>query len=83
METLYKIINKKAEALEFKITKDAAVSGKTLETINLKENLLIAGIIRKGEIITPNGQTQIEEGDNVIVVTTRFGLTDINDILRT
>lgn len=83
VETLYKIINKKAEALEFKITKDAAVSGKTLETINLKENLLIAGIIRKGEIITPNGQTQIEEGDNVIVVTTRFGLTDINDILRT
>ena len=81
VETLYRIINKKAEALEFKITSEALILGKALENINLKPNTLIASIIRRGEIITPNGKTIVEEGDSVIVVSTQLGLSDINDIL--
>ena len=43
---------------------------------------MISSIIRKGEIITPNGKTIVEEGDSVIVVSTQLGLSDINDILE-
>lgn len=81
VETLYRIINKKAEALEFKITKAALILDKTLEELKLKPNTLIASIIRRGEIITPNGRSTIKEGDSVIVVSTQLGLSDINDIL--
>lgn len=81
VETLYKIINKKAEALEFKATGEARMLGKTLEELHLKDNILVASIIRKGQIITPNGRSVIEEGDSVIIVTTRLGLSDLNDIL--
>ena len=82
VETLYRIINRKAEALEFKITSEALILGKALENVNLKPNTLISSIIRKGEIITPNGKTIVEEGDSVIVVSTQLGLSDINDILE-
>lgn len=82
VETLYKIIDNKAEALEFKITKEASVVDRTLEELRLKTNILIGGIIRSGEVIIPNGKTLIKEADSVIVVTTRIGLSSIEDILE-
>lgn len=82
VETLYKIVNKKAEALEFKILKNSPVVGKAIETLKLIDNLLIACVNSAGKIITPNGKTVIHEGDTVVVVTTKTGLKDIRDILK-
>lgn len=82
VETLYKIIDDKAEALEFAVHEHNRLIGKPLESLRLKDNLLIACINRNGEIISPNGKTSILLGDTVIVVTTQRGLHDITDILR-
>ncbi|MBC8535237.1 Trk system potassium transporter TrkA [Feifania hominis] len=82
VETLYRIVNNKAEALEFKVGERARVIGKTLTQLELKENLLIACIVRKGRIIIPRGSDQIEHGDSVIVVTTNSSLRDLDDILK-
>lgn len=82
VETLYRIIENKVEALEFIISEDAPVAGIPIEQLNLKENILIACITHKGEIITPNGKSQINVGDSVIIVTTEKGLQDIKDILK-
>ncbi|MDD3251517.1 MAG: Trk system potassium transporter TrkA [Lachnospiraceae bacterium] len=82
VETLYKIIGNKAEALEFLITADAPVVGIPLGELKLKDNLLIASINRAGEILTPKGKSQIQVGDTVIIVTTHMSLHDIKDILR-
>ena len=82
VETLYKIVADKAEALEFRVRKDAPMLGVPLERLNLKENLLLACINRNGTIIMPRGQDTLEAGDTVIVVTTHTGLNDLKDILR-
>lgn len=82
VETLYKIVADKAEALEFRITKDAPVIGIPLEKLQLKSNLLVACINRNGKILTPRGKDTIEAGDTVIIVTTHTGLNDIRDILK-
>ncbi|WP_432628714.1 Trk system potassium transporter TrkA [Brotaphodocola sp.] len=82
VETLYKIVAGKAEALEFRVGKDAPMIGIPLEKLNFKDNLLIACINRNGQIITPRGKDTIEVGDTVIVVTTHSGLNDLKDILR-
>lgn len=81
VETLHKIVNKKAEALEFIIKPGCPLVGKAIEDLKLIDNLLVACINSNGNIITPNGQTVIHEGDTVIVVTTKTGLKDIEDIL--
>lgn len=82
VETLYKIIENKAEALEFFVREDAPIIDIPLEKLNRKDNLLIACINHKGMVVTPNGKSRIQVGDTVIVVTTNTGLRDIKDILK-
>ena len=81
VETLIKLNGGRVEALEFKILKGSPVIGIPLMELNLKRDILIGCINRKGTIIIPKGQSVIEEGDTVIVVTTKSGLSDIKDIL--
>lgn len=81
VETLYKIVGNKAEALEFRATAKSAVCGKPLMELPLLPNLLIGAINRGGKILTPAGRDTIEPGDTVIVVTTVTGLNDLDDIL--
>lgn len=82
VETLYKILNNHAEALEFVIRENSPVVGVTLSQLNTKDNLLLCCINRKGHIIIPRGQDTIQVGDTVMVVTTHPGLGDIRDILK-
>ncbi|WP_349674165.1 Trk system potassium transporter TrkA [Lacrimispora sp.] len=82
VETLYKIVADRAEALEFKVVNEPCIVGIPLEKLELKDNLLVAYIMRKGRFISPRGKDTLEEGDRVIVVTTVTGLNDLKDILR-
>lgn len=82
VETLYKIAGGRAEALEFRVNKDSsAIVGKPLSALDLKPDVIIAAINRMGKAMTPNGQSTIEIGDTVIVVSTEMGLNDLEDIL--
>ena len=82
IETLYRIIEDKAEALEFLIQKGSPVIGIPLQEMKLKKNVLICCINHAGQIITPRGSDVIQEMDTVIVVTTETGFSDIADILE-
>ncbi len=81
VESLYNIVENKAEALEFWIHEEPKITGIPLADLSTKDNVLIACIIRGNDIILPNGQTTIEDGDSVIIVTTHRGFGDIKDIL--
>ena len=82
VETLYRLVGNRAEALEFCIREDSSLLNTPLERLKLKENLLIGCIYRNGRIITPRGQDMLQLGDMVVVVTTNPGLNDISDILQ-
>lgn len=81
VETLYRILDDRVEALEFSIKQESKVTGTPLMDLKLKKNILICAIVHNGKIITPSGKDTIENGDTVIIVTTNKGLTDIKDIL--
>ena len=81
VETLYKIVADRAEALEFRVSKDSPVAGIPLERLHTKDNLLVACINRNGTIIMPRGRDSLEAGDTVVIVTTHTGLSDLADIL--
>lgn len=82
VETLYNIFDNRAEALEFRVREHSHVVGISLTELQLKTNLQIACINRKGQIIIPSGNDTIEVGDTVIVITTHIGLKDIKDIMK-
>lgn len=81
VETLYKLIDNKVEALEFYARSNAKLLGIPLEKLRIKPNILVCCINRNGKIIIPNGKDYIQEGDTVVIVTTNKGLNDLNDIL--
>lgn len=82
VETLYKIIENKVEALEFKVTENLPQIGIPLQKLQIKENILIGCVNRNGNVQIANGQTEIHVGDTVIVITTQTGLHDFRDIFK-
>ena len=84
VETLYKLMDGRAEALEFRVKQ--SVEGLTETPLhilgkNLKPNVLIAGIIRNRKTIVPGGEDVILPDDRVIVLTAGHRLADLSDIL--
>lgn len=82
VETLTQIIKGKVEAAEFYIKKDSEITNKPLKDLRLKDNVLLAAILRDKKVLTPRGNDTIRIGDAVVVVTTQLQLTDIAEILR-
>ena len=82
VETLYKIVDNKAEALEFWVKTEKSFVDVPLKDLKLKDNLLIACINRNGKIITPNGDSRIQVGDTIIVITRHNDVYSIDDILE-
>ena len=82
IETMHKLLDGKAEAMEFYITNDSPVIETSLENLKLKDNVLVACINRNGKIIIPRGKDEILAGDTVIIITTETGMNDISDILQ-
>ncbi|WP_035768742.1 Trk system potassium transporter TrkA [Butyrivibrio sp. NC2002] len=81
IEALYKMNDGKVEALEFLVTENSKVIGVPLAEMNLKKGVIVSLINRHGEIISPTGQSTIQAGDTVIIITSCMGLQDISDIL--
>ncbi|MBR5468662.1 MAG: Trk system potassium transporter TrkA [Firmicutes bacterium] len=82
IESLYRLNENRVEAIEFTVPKGSPVAGKQLLELSIKPNIIIACITHNGNVVIPNGQSVIQEGDSVILVTTNKGLSDIKDILR-
>lgn len=82
IETLYHMFDGRAEAIEFMISKESKVTNVPLKELNLKDNLLIAFIGRKGSIIIPSGDDSLQVGDSVMIVTKHTGFNDLIDILK-
>lgn len=82
VRTLHRLVGGKVEALEFGVTADVPFAGVPLKDLNLRKNLLVAGIIREnGKTIIPSGNDSFCAGDDVIIVTTNTDLTDLRDIM--
>ena len=82
VESLYKLLGGKVEALEFTAKNDGyGILHTPLMKLPLRHGVLLAAIVREGRIIIPGGLTTIEPGDHVLVVTNVTGLTDLKHIL--
>jgi trk system potassium uptake protein TrkA len=82
VETLYKIADGMAEVLEFKVASDFRFCDIPLRELHLKQNILIAGIIRGRRPLIPSGNDCITAGDKVIVIVAGHVLCDLADIME-
>ena len=82
VETMYRILDEKAEALEFVVKNNSSLLGIPLEELQIDENTLVACIIRNRKMILPRGKDVMQVGDSVVVVTAMLGIKDISDVIH-
>lgn len=81
-ETMYRIADGKAEALEFIANKNSKCLGIPLKDLKVKPNVIIGAITRRGLPILATGDVAIMDGDHVIVVTTLLRIKDLDEIIE-
>ncbi len=81
VETLYKLVEGKAEAIEFIVKDDFIHQNIPLRSLKIKKNVLVAGIIRNRKAIIPGGNDFILAGDHVVVLAADHQMNDLSDIL--
>lgn len=82
VETLYKLMGGRAEALEFKVQADFEALQIPLKVLALKKDILIAGIVRGRKNIIPSGEDVILAGDRVIILAAGRAISTLSDILE-
>ena len=82
VESLHKILDGAIEAVEFTATAKTHFLDTPLKDLHLHRGLLCAAIVHEGKVIIPDGNSQIHEGDRVIIAARKLFLHDLNDILE-
>ena len=72
ISNLFRLSDDKVEAIDFTVIENSRVTGKKLKDLNVKANTLIVA----------NGESTIELGDRVMVVTKNKDFKEIDDILE-
>lgn len=82
VERLYNVIDGKVEAAEFIVKEGSKIASKPLMQLKFKPNVLVASILRGGQVIVPRGGDTVEVGDSVVLVTMGVNPSDVDDVLE-
>lgn len=82
IEKLYRLIDGKAEAMEFIVSPTDPFVGIPLKELKIRKNTLVALIVRGGRVIVPFGNDHIEPNDSVVIVASESGIDDLNEVIN-
>ena len=82
VEKLYRLVDGKAEALEFIAKKGDPYIGIPLKHLSVRKGALVAIILHKAKVIVPFGDDVIEAGDHVVIISTASGISDLNEVIK-
>lgn len=82
VETLYKLMDDKVEALEFSVRQGLSILRIPFRELKLKPNVLIAGILRNRKPIIPSGDDMLLPDDKVVILAANQKVKDLSDILK-
>lgn len=81
--TVHTIADGQAEAMEFLAEKSTRHCGEPLKKLKLKKGVLVVCIVKGPKMEIPNGDSSFQEGDTVIIVTSKGkGIYQLNDIFE-
>jgi trk system potassium uptake protein TrkA len=81
VETLYKLMDDKVEALEFIVKDTFKMCNIPFKELTLKPNTLVAAIIRNRKTIIPAGDDVFKPNDRVIIVAANQRINKLSEIL--
>lgn len=78
---MYRMMDGRAEALEFVADKGADYTGIPLKKLKIRNDALVAVIVRDGRVKVPTGDDTLEFEDRVIVIVKGNGVMMLNDVV--
>lgn len=82
IQKLYRLVDGKAEALEFTAKKGDPYIGIPLKQLTVRKDALVAIILHHGKVVVPFGNDTIDAGDNVVIISTGSGISDLNEVIK-
>jgi trk system potassium uptake protein TrkA len=79
---VYSIEDGAAELIEAEALQTSPLVGKALQDLELPEGIRIGAIIRKNEMIAPQGTSEIQQGDRVIVFALGDQVHEVEQMFR-
>ena len=76
------LVQGQAEIIEVVATPGMKMVGDTLQNLNLPKGVLIASICRQGEVIIPDGNARIKDGDRVIMFSLLSDIADLEKLMK-
>ena len=67
VKEVYSIGDAEAEVIEAQVLNSAPIAGMKVRDIEFPEGALLGAVQKGGEVIRPNGDTKIEDGDTVVI----------------
>ena len=80
VEKLYRLLDGKAEALEFVVKEGERFLRKPLRELRIRPNTLVSVIVRGDKIITPFGDDYLEAGDSVLIMSGKSGISTLSEV---
>ncbi|MBR5049319.1 MAG: NAD-binding protein, partial [Erysipelotrichaceae bacterium] len=72
----------KINIMEFMVKNSHDVCGKSLKEIKVSDIASVSSVIRQQQVIIPNGDTVLQEGDKVLLVTTMEHHNEITKVFQ-
>lgn len=85
LNNLYKLEGDEVEVLEFEVSEKSRIFNQRLKDLDMKAGTLVAIIEHSeygGKIEVATGESKIDMGDRVLVITKDKNITKIDDILE-
>ena len=76
------LVQGQAEIIEVVATPGMKMVGDTLQNLNLPKGVLIASIYRQGEVIIPDGNARIKDGDREIMFSLLSDIADLEKLMK-
>lgn len=81
VEKVHRLVGGQVEALEFTALNGAPYLNVALSKLSIRKGVLVAVLVRGGEIIIPFGNDHIEAGDTVIIMARTSSVMNLEDAL--
>ena len=82
VHAVYSIGDAEAEVIEAEVMSTSNIAGAAIRDIDFPEGVLVAGVLKDGEIVKPTGGMRIEAGDVVVMFALAADVARVEQLLQ-
>jgi trk system potassium uptake protein TrkA len=82
VKNVYSIGDAEAEVIEAQVMSTSPMAGSRIADIDFPEGVIVGGILKNGEMVKPNSQSKIEEGDVIALFVLSKDIPQVERLLQ-